>query len=151
VHAFLADHGFAPRLLGVCELDDQCPAIYVMEKLDDSWVSLTAWSEEAPVNSEERSAVRSQIHCWITEIVGLLEGKNFVHGDLRTTNMMIKKDGSALKLVDFDWAGEAGQARYPVERNGDVKEWPIGSEAGGVISQGDDRALFENWWPGFLT
>ena len=152
VHRFLAHCGFAPRLLGECTLDEHSPTIYVMEKLDDSWVSLAAWSTEgAPVDSQQRSAARSQIYAWIIEIIGLLEGENFVHGDLRTTNMMIKRDGSALKVIDFDWAGEAGVVRYPLERNDDIGYWPPVTKPGGIISEGDDRALFEKWWPGFLT
>ena len=152
VHRFLGNCNLAPRLIGVCTLDEQCPTIYVMEKLDDSWTSLAAWSkEEAPVGSEQRSTIRARVHDSIIEIIGLLEGENLVHGDLRTTNLMIKRDGSALKVIDFDWAGEAGKILYPFERNEDVGEWPVGSEPGGIISKADDHALFEKWWAGFLN
>ena len=147
VHRFLAERDFAPQLLGECTLEG-CPTIYVMERLDDSWVTLAAWSEET--DAIKRSLVHPRIHSQLTKIIGLLEGGRFVHGDLRATNVMIKKDSYQLKVVDFDWAGQAGQVHYPFERNQDIMEWPGRSEPGGVIVLGDDRALFENWWVGYI-
>ena len=96
------------------------------------------------------------------EVVALLEDENFVHGNLQKTNIMIKKDGSELKVVGFDWAGRAGEVRYPfesqkAERAGGFVRYPfdrIGGgdfEPGDIISKGDNRALVEKWWVHFLT
>lgn len=48
-----------------------------------------------------------------------------VHGDLRPPIVMIQVTGSgepvspvSLKLVDFDWAGLAGEAHYPYSQRG---------------------------------
>ena len=43
-----------------------------------------------------------------------------------------------MRFVDFDWAGKAGEARYPVTRNSALS-WAPGSEAGGCIETAHDR------------
>jgi len=69
----------------------------------------------------------------LDSIIEKLESKNYVHGDLRSNNIVIRTDviekSVDLKVIDFDWAGEAGQVRYPEERNRDIW-WP--GEAGGT-------------------
>jgi len=65
--------------------------------------------KRVPAHPGERSAVRFPIREWIMEIIGLLEGENFVHGDLRVTNIMIKKDGSAPKVIDLTHLGWRGK------------------------------------------
>ncbi|KAJ7593729.1 hypothetical protein C8J56DRAFT_720697, partial [Mycena floridula] len=40
----------------------------------------------------------------------------FVYGDLRRPNIMVEEQGNGnakIKFIDFDWAGEEGQVRYP--------------------------------------
>jgi len=48
-------------------------------------------------------------------------------------------------MIDFDWAGEAGEVYYPAERNPSTEgiEWP--GKAGGIISLGDDEKLVKSW------
>ena len=42
----------------------------------------------------------------ITQKLTSLHQANYVHGDVRDTNIMVKKDGvRGFKLVDFDWSG----------------------------------------------
>ena len=147
VHEFLGNRGFAPKLLGVCTLEGR-PTIYVMEKLDESWVSLDAW--DGSVESDRRDAVRSDIGKGIEYIIGLLEEKGYVHGDLRASNIMVCENSLELKVVDFDWAGEAGQTCYPFDRSGGVKEWPRGPTPNGPIPGGHDSALAGSWFATFL-
>ena len=148
VHEFLAEQGFAPKLLGTCTLDDR-PTIYVMERLDNSWITLETWEQYSA--AWQRLTVRPQVENGVKHIVGLLEGKGYVHGDLRTTNIMIKRVSHELKVIDFDWAGEAEHSHYPIDRNDDIEDWPKGSKQGGVISMGHDRTLVNNWLTGFLA
>lgn len=49
----------------------------------------------------------------------------FVHGDLRSPNIMITTAGP--QLIDFDWAGKLGNAYYPVDINREIK-WPKGKK-----------------------
>jgi len=44
----------------------------------------------------------------------------------------------------MDWAGKAGQVRYPAERNRDIR-WP--GEAGGPILKEHDSKMVDSWKP----
>jgi len=72
--------------------------------------------------------------------------KNYVHGDLRSNNIMIRTDvmdkSVDLRVIDFDWVGEARQVRYPAERNREIW-WP--GEAGGPIEQDHDLKMVYSW------
>jgi len=157
VHRFLAEHGFAPEFIGTCALDGR-PTVYVMEKLSRSWVTLEDWGGCA--ESGDPPTVLKQVRKQLMEIVILLENKGYVHGDLRAPNIMIardmdkdpedKQDRFKLKIIDFDWAGEAGKVCYPIERNDDIQDWPCGSKQGYPIGRHHDRLVVNNWWERFI-
>ncbi|KAG1812750.1 hypothetical protein EV424DRAFT_1473537 [Suillus variegatus] len=66
-----------------------------------------------------------------TELQSLHRG-GYVHGDIRDTNIMVKKDCSpGFKLVDFDWSGTIGETRYPMNVYRGERLWrPDGAEDG---------------------
>jgi serine/threonine protein kinase len=153
-HRFLERHNYAPKLYGRKILHG-APTAYVMEYLDNHWKSLS------DLLSKRRQSLypsqRGDIKEAIDRILTLLERDGFVHGDFRSNNIMVnlgdEPDPSGthhelqVKVVDFDWAGEAGVAEYPVCRNDYIEgiTWP--RPAGDVIQAGDDRFLFNSWWP----
>ena len=47
-----------------------------------------------------------------------------------------------LRVVDFDWAGKAGQVCYPAERNTDI-QWP--GKAGEAILKKHDSEMVDSW------
>jgi len=108
-----------------------------------------AWQEN--VEPESRVTARAEIAEGIEQILGLLEREGYVHGDLRPSNIMVCKDSLELKVVDFDWAGEAERTHYLFDRNEDIKQWPRGSEPGGMIAAWHDCELVVNWWARFLV
>ena len=70
-----------------------------------------------------------------------LHEAGYVHGDLRGPNLLIAKDG--LKLVDLDWCGKAGEARYPASINvGSDIEWHKGVLRDGFIEKAHDEHMF---------
>ena len=52
---------------------------------------------------------------------------------------MITKE-MKVKLVDFDWAGEEGQAKYPLLISSSVK-WPDGVKPLNVIERAHDMEM----------
>ena len=73
--------------------------------------------------------------------VDALHGGGYVHGDLRGPNVLIAADGP--KLIDFDWCGEAGVARYPADINlGSDIEWHDGVYRDGLIQKDHDEHMF---------
>ena len=120
VHKHMADIGLAPKLYGYAEVEG-APIAYVMKYLDPcAWETLHQF-----LKSNAAAVDRTQLQEALDSIIEKLEPKNYVHGDLRSNNIMIRTDvmdkSVELKVVDFDWAGEAGQVCYPEEWNREIQ------------------------------
>lgn len=127
VHVFCASKGFAPILKGLEELSGGWWMV-VMEMIGDDYCRL---SDLPPPYT----------HCQdVIEKVTSLHQANYVHGDVRGTNIMVKKDGTqGFKLVDFDWSGKIGQAQYPMNVYRGPRLWrPTGVEDGELIKADHD-------------
>jgi len=137
----MADNGLAPKLYGYAEVKG-APTAYVIECLD-----LCAWQTLHEFLKYDATAVnRTQLQEVVDSIIEKLGSKNYVHGDLRSNNIMIQSnmmDKSVdLRVIDFNWAGEAGQVRYLAERNREIW-WP--GEAGEPIEQDHDLKMVYSW------
>jgi len=99
VHRFLGTKHLAPALYGYSKVDG-VPIAYIMEYLD-------------PLRESLRN------------VLNALESRSYVHGDLRPNNFMVGIDEATeeieVKVIDFDWAGEAGEVYYPAERNPSIE------------------------------
>jgi len=145
VHRFLGTKHLAPALYGYSKVDG-VPIAYIMEYLDPSeWSTLHElihFGDALPSDARLRGGLRS--------VVGALESGSYVHGDLRPNNFMVGIDEATeeieVKVIDFDWAGQAGEVYYPAKRNPSIEgiEWP--RKAGGIISLGDDEKLVKSWF-----
>ena len=59
----------------------------------------------------------------VQDAIGILHSNQLVFGDLRRLNILVGNDTAM--LVDFDWCGKSGKARYPPEINRDPSiGWP---------------------------
>ncbi len=81
--------------------------------------------------------VRSQVR----KAIELLHGHNFVFGDLRLPNVMVTRD-MKVRLIDFDWAGVDGQARYPLLISEGIG-WPEGVEALALMTREHDLDMLK--------
>ena len=122
-HQILADEGLAPKLLycGSPRLDDDEPSygsisMVVMEYVDGDTFVVAKQKMTKESVERVRSAVRSALK--------LLHSHGLVFGDLRPPNVMITKD-EEVKLIDFNWAGEEDQAKYPSLISPEIS-WPEG-------------------------
>jgi len=141
VHRTLAVRGFAPLLYGTaCVVG--APSAIVMEYLDanSGWMTLQNYikeNQEITINTE---------HPRLAELLETMKTERVVHGDLRPNNIMCrelpgkgKERGELeIKVIDFDWAGKLGVARYPTNRNPDIA-WP-GNQRD-LIGEDDDKEL----------
>ena len=51
----------------------------------------------------------------VQEAVAVLHGAGFVHGFICREHILVREgEELSVMLVGFEWAGKAGQARYPV-------------------------------------
>ena len=71
-------------------------------------------------------------------ILDRLHSKGFVHGDVRSPNILIHPESKHLMLIDFDWSGVAGMAIYPPFLN-PALERHAGVQSGELIDSEHDR------------
>lgn len=171
VHGYLEAKDMAPKYFFCLDMNAGLPRTapsiehhHVMEYLpppsNDSagWISLLELGEKFPtVASIHKSVIEAALY----KIINVLGERNYVHGDLRPNNLLIKvatgpdgckiqyREGSLpfLKVIDFDWAGVAEVVKYPPHRNPDV-EWP--GDSGKPILQSHDKLMIDAWlskWP----
>jgi serine/threonine protein kinase len=107
----------------------------VMDYLDDS-----SYIELFDIKVLHRRAIFAEE---VQKKVKSLHEANFVHGDIRTTNIMVKKKGEqGIMLIDFDWAGETGKTVYPMNINRAIRR-PDGARGGKPILAEHDIAMIE--------
>ena len=141
VHEYMAKNKLAPKLYGYAEVDG-APTAYVMEYFDPpAWQTLYQFFK-----SDTTAVDPTQLQEAVESILKTLDSKDYVHGDLRTNNIMIRMDVIEkcvdIKVIDFDWAGKAGEVCYPAERNTDI-QWP--GEAGAPILKEHDSEMVHPW------
>lgn len=122
-HVLLASKSFAPRLR-YCEKEESVGMYVVVMDL---------------VVGEQFS---KQPAGELQKAIQTLHSAGFVHGDLRGPNILVTKDGK-LNIINFDWCGKDGEARYPYSINlrGDV-DWDPDVTRGGLIKKDHDRTMF---------
>ncbi|KAF7321440.1 hypothetical protein MKEN_00664500 [Mycena kentingensis (nom. inval.)] len=120
-HNVLADHGFAPKL-------------YTARPLAGSSCS----ASDAQLTNEHIKQLE--------EIRKLMATHKIVHGDLRSPNVFVCAAGS-VKVIDFDWAGKAGDVTYPL--NVSPRERSSKAVGGGKIELSHDEyqlAVMQREW-----
>jgi len=144
----MADTGLAPKLYGYAEVKG-APTAYVIEYLNPS-VWQTLYQLLKPEDKPSKPTT-NQLKDALEKIIAVLDEKKYVHGDLRSNNIMIRTDvmdkSVDLNVIDFDWAGKARQVHYPAERNREI-QWP--GEAGGPIEQDHDLKMVDSWMKDLL-
>ena len=78
----------------------------------------------------------------LREAVKTLHDADYVHGDLRESNVLVTTEG--LKVVDFDWCGKDGMARYPadISLSSDLG-WHERVYRGGLITKDHDEHMLK--------
>ena len=129
-HSICASMGFAPALKG-------------FERVAGGWymIVMDAITDEfGHVDKPSASLYKP-----IQEKVVALHQQGYVHGDLRDTNLMVRKNGAPeMMLFDFDWAGEIGKVRYPINVNrGPHLKRPDGAYDGELITAEHDMEMLD--------
>lgn len=140
-HRLLADAGLAPKLLFDSGklLPNAGDRMIVME-----YVANTDLYDylRLPSTKPESSELQA-IHRDMEKAVEMLHEENLVFGDLRAPNVIVVKRGEETggMLVDFDWCGTEGEARYPPGMNEADLTWPEGARKGALICKAHDKEM----------
>ncbi|KIK78612.1 hypothetical protein PAXRUDRAFT_16777 [Paxillus rubicundulus Ve08.2h10] len=130
VHLRCASMGCAPALLGF----ESIPGgwfMVVMDALPSDYVCLD--------NFQASDGCLGRIKDQLIQ----LHGDGFVHGDIRSTNIVVSKDETKFMILDFDWAGKFGETRYPMNVNTTEIHRPEGVIDGALIHAGHDIAMLD--------
>ncbi|KAG2484496.1 hypothetical protein HYH03_016725 [Edaphochlamys debaryana] len=146
VHRAWHGAGVAPELLEARRLPHSSYTMVVMELLgeEEGWMSP---SSVPPTGREGLvEAVRNALQT--AHATPLLEGQGKgVHGDMRRPNIMVKTPGPGgrwlVRFIDFDWAGPADVATYPLVALSRSIPWPAGVEPGATMLQEHDTQLLK--------
>jgi serine/threonine protein kinase len=140
-HRTLAELGHAPRLRAMSSL----PGGWIMVVMDFSRYDPLYL---LPLAFESKHVLRSNIR----DIVQTLHNHNLVHGDIREINILVdretttSKDGCAIHLLDFDWAGTEGEVRYPEGVNTISVRRQDGVSDREIITKDHDMAMVDFLW-----
>jgi serine/threonine protein kinase len=141
-HEHCAVHGIAPKL-------------HAMEELDGGWmmVVMEFLNEETYSLLRDSHIPRHVLYPGVKTAISLLHQSDFVHGDIRDVNIMVKREwdeneaAKNVKLIDFDWAGREGIARYPPNVNHTQIERPEAARGGLFITKGHDDFMVDHLFP----
>jgi serine/threonine protein kinase len=130
-HLLLAEAGHAPKLRSFTSL----PGGWHMVVMDASPFSL--------LSSISRKSCNIAVST-VQNAVGILHKHNFVHGDIRDCNILAHvddKENAIIHIIDFDWAGKIGEARYPMRVNTKSVARPSGVGDGELITTHHDLQM----------
>ncbi|KAH7886464.1 hypothetical protein F5I97DRAFT_1928318 [Phlebopus sp. FC_14] len=139
-HHMMGEAGYAPKLLfyGPINVDADMPSygnlrMVVMDYVDGLMLC----------DAKEKRKVPPDFHSDLAEAIQKLHDEGFVFGDLREPNIMITNDDKPkVQLIDFNWAGKKGEARYPVSISRSI-QWPEGVQGLELIDEAHDKAMLK--------
>jgi tRNA A-37 threonylcarbamoyl transferase component Bud32 len=97
------------------------------------------------LTKKNKKKVRSKV----TMELARFHDAGYVHGDIRDTNILVDINSLAsdyaenvkVHLIDFDWAGKAGEVKYPIGVNIKSVKRPDGVGDGALITKDHDKAM----------
>ena len=113
VHRAMAAKDHSPRLIDCLKVTDDT-FLVVMEKFDSEMLDVY-WKSVLVCEKESK---RRTIEQQLRNILSFMRRQRYVHGGLREPNILVSgKSEIKLKIVDFNWAGKAGEVEYPLDLN----------------------------------
>jgi hypothetical protein len=136
--------------------NELAPVLYCDYALPGGWTMIAMeYSDWTPIHSldHRRIPVETKINTVrsVKKALDVLKMKNMVHGDLRMNNILLANNGSAVKIIDFEFSGcTAGPtpARYPpfLNKSGEI-EWAPGVRCDGPLATEHDHFLYLKIFP----
>ena len=129
---------YSLELHALCTQRGHAPNILAFEKLPGGWFAIAMSFIKDGVIITDSERLHMYKERWIVELrelVNLFHSHDLVHGDLRNANILCNDDGKMF-LLDFDWGGKVGEARYPtLELHQDLL---VADRISDIISKEDD-------------
>ena len=120
------------------------PQIHSVQELPGDWrVVEMDWFEGNTLDVCEEENIQFDVEHKnrFVNAVAQFHTNGFVHGDLRNPQNLLYSPDHGFTIIDFDWAGQVGKARYPANMNHVEITWPKGAEPSHHITVKHD-----NYW-----
>lgn len=127
-HRVLAKSGHAPALLHIEAIG--IFKVIVMEEILDA-VNVGEYLEK---HEDERGDILKKCNT----ALNVLHESNHCHGDFRPPNILISSAAEVF-VIDFEWAGKEGEAKYPMFMNHSNIKWPTDANDGMLIKYEHDK------------
>ncbi|KAH9887338.1 hypothetical protein C8Q73DRAFT_713661 [Cubamyces lactineus] len=126
---FTPVYGKAAHELLASASPPQAPKLHFCDVVESvgMWVVVMDYVEGRAVAGVLRDPARVAS---LQNAVKTLHANGFVFGDLRNPNVLEVEDG--VMLIDFDWCGKEGTARYPSDILLEEGVWHAGVQRGGL-------------------
>jgi hypothetical protein len=143
-HEVCAHLGYAPKLRACQKINGDWYMV-VMDHVDTTiYRPYSARITDSDIAFPSAELLRPKVK----QAIDALHQSDLVHGDLRDTNILVSTDGNVnILLVDFDWSGKVGIARYPVNVNHTGIRRPQEAQYGNIIKKDHDIFMFNVIFP----
>jgi hypothetical protein len=138
VHELLAsaEPALAPKLYACEDLPGGWKMAVIEFLPQEQWLTLDAFLRKNP-----EANIGVMVMNRLEEALNNLKSRGFVHGDIRPYNILVSKSeaGIDVRLIDFDYSGEANKDRYPRDWNYMVR--PKGAVGGALMKVEHDKTM----------
>ena len=105
---------YGKELHEFCAARNCAPQLLAFERLPGGWYAIAMEFHSKAVRVDHSPLLAAHGEIWMKnmdDIVKAFHEHGFVHGDLRPPNSIV--DEEKLLLIDFDWGGKEGEAKFP--------------------------------------
>jgi hypothetical protein len=135
----------------LCAKPTAAPTLYGFQRLYGGWFMaiMEYLDPETYEHLKPRTDNTDRLVAEVKLAVEVLHEGGYVHGDIRRGNTMTRRHWSYEKgaknvlLIDFDWAGLEGQARYPANINYETIRRPQDARYNNLITKEHDNIMVE--------
>ena len=136
VHNFCASKKFAPALFCCKQVTSRFKMV-VMEEIGNA----TLLHDYVHKDGIDKGLLKGKC----LNILHEIHQAGFCHGDFRDNNLLVVEEGNdvSLYLIDFDWAGKTGEAKYPYFMNHFQIDWADGASDSEPLQPSHDLHFLE--------
>ena len=121
------------------------PKLHLHEKFGRFEAVVMDYVEGVPIHQYVNETTKEAISGQCKKILECLKNEGYVCGDLRNVNILVNKE-CEVNVIDFEWAGRAGDVKYPYFLNHVHLEWPNSASDGKPILPEHEK----HWWSMYI-
>ncbi|KAI6010555.1 hypothetical protein EDC04DRAFT_2905818 [Pisolithus marmoratus] len=134
--------GILLALTNIAHLQDALPRCAGFKKIPGGWFMVVMDDLSNDYETLANMSVPVPTKSLIRAKLAGFHKAGFVHGDIRDTNIMVSKsDNTQFRIIDFDWAGIAGEVKYPAFLNPEVRRPEGATDGEFILAEHDDAML----------